>query len=94
MLMMENIKAFFGAALPWLMMGAAIAVFAARNTAGKKKGNSPSGDYGAEGMCIGMSLGVCIGALSDNVGLGLSLGMLAGLVAGSCIRKNSGGNAK
>lgn len=37
---MENIKAFFGAALPWLTMGIVIAIFAARSVASEKNSKS------------------------------------------------------
>ena len=94
MFVMENIKAFFHAATPWLMMGVVLAVFATRSASKEKSGTESEDSYSIEGMCIGMSLGACIGTLTDNIGPGLSLGMLTGLVIGSCIRKNTGGNTK
>lgn len=92
---MENIKAFFGAALTWLTMGIVIAIFAARSVASEKNSKKSEDNYGAEGMCIGMSFGTALGAtFGDHAGLGLSLGMLVGLAIGSCIQKTQGGNVK
>ena len=84
---MENVFDFLRAALPWIMVGLALAVFFARN-AGKKKNKEKTGDYGTEGMCLGMCLGTAIGAsFGNNTGIGISLGMLIGLAIGTCIKK-------
>lgn len=94
MFIMNNIRAFFSAALPWLTMGIVIAIFAARG-ASREKGNVKEEDnYSTEGMCLGMSFGVCLGTLFNSVGIGISLGMLVGLAIGSCLRKNQRGNTK
>lgn len=88
---MESITAFLAAALPWLVMGAVLAVLfvrAAKRKKVKKDHQKKKDDYGSEGMALGMCIGVAIAtALHWNVGLGLSLGMLLGLVAGSSMEK-------
>ena len=50
---METVFDFIRAALPWIIMGLLLAVYFAR-CAGKKKKEEQTGDYGAEGMCLGM----------------------------------------
>ena len=50
---MENVFDFLRAALPWIVMGLLLAVFAARS-AGKKKKEKEIDNYGIEGMCLGM----------------------------------------
>ena len=87
MLILENIRAFCGAALPWVVMGIAIAVLAAWGISRQKQGKNAEDNYGVEGMCLGMSFGAFLGAVFDSVGLSLSLGMLVGLAIGCCIRK-------
>ena len=88
---MDNVMEFLGAALPWLAIGIALAVFfvrAAKRKKVKKDHQKKKDDYGSEGMALGMCIGVAIAtALHWNVGLGLSLGMLLGLVAGSSMEK-------
>ena len=69
---MENILEFIRAALPWIAMGLLLAIFVARSAAKKRKNESKSDDYGAEGMCLGMCLGTAIGTSFDNnTGIGL-----------------------
>lgn len=94
MLLMNNIKAFFSAALPWLTLGTVIAILAARGVSRAKNDKKQEDHYSAEGMCVGMCMGVCFGAMFNSTGLGISLGMLVGLAIGSCIRKDQGGNVK
>lgn len=53
---MEAIIDFLRAALPWIAIGLLLAVFAARS-AGRKKKEKESDNYGTEGMCMGMCLG-------------------------------------
>ena len=76
-------KDFITAALPWIIIGIAIALLAVN--AGKRKKGA---DSMSEGMCIGMCVGVALGASGViDLGLGISLGMLAGMAVGSCIKK-------
>ena len=100
---MNGIMAFFSAALPWIVMGVALAIFFARETKRKErrkdrqektdqqeKANQQEkeDDFGAEGMALGMCFGVAIAtAMHWNIGLGLSLGMLLGLTIGSEMEK-------
>ena len=76
-------KEFMMAALPWICIGIAIALFAANHGAAKKaKGSDKEyGNYMTEGMCLGMCVGTALG------GNGLVYGMLAGLVVGIFIKK-------
>ena len=84
---MENVFDFLRAALPWIVMGLLLAVFAARS-AGRKKKEKEIDNYGIEGMCLGMCFGTAIGtALGNNTGIGISLGMLLGLAIGTGIKK-------
>ena len=88
---MENVFDFLRAALPWIVMGLLLAVFAARS-AGRKKKEKEIDNYGIEGMCLGMCFGTAIGtALGNNIGLGISLGMLMGLAIGTSIKKKRQG---
>ena len=76
-------KEFMMAALPWICIGIAIALFAANHGAAKKAKDSDkeSGNYMTERMCLGMCVGTALG------GNGLSYVMLVGLVIGMCIKK-------
>ena len=76
-------KEFMMAALPWICIGIAIALFAANHGAVKKakENDKEYGNYITEGMCLGM----CVGTALD--GNSLSLGMLIGMAIGMCIRK-------
>lgn len=88
---MEDIFDFLWAALPWIAVGLLLALFFARS-AGKKKKEAQTGDYGTEGMCLGMCLGTAIGtSFGNHTGIGISLGMLIGLAIGSCIKKETQG---
>ena len=88
---MKDAFSFIYAALPWIAIGLLLAVFFARS-AGKKKKEELSDDYGTEGMCMGMCLGTAIGTyLGNNTGIGISLGMLIGLAFGICIKKEDRG---
>ena len=89
---MEAVFDFIRAALPWVAMGLLLAVFAVRS-AGRKKKEEQTGDYGAEGMCLGMCFGTAIGtAFGNNIAIGLPLGMLFGLAIGSSIKKEEQNN--
>ena len=89
---MENVIDFIRAALPWIAVGLLLAVFFARS-AGKKKKEKQSDNYGTEGMCLGMCFGTAIGtAIENNTGIGITLGMLIGLAIGTCIKKEGQDN--
>ena len=74
---------FLMAALPWICIGIAIALFAANHGAAKKSKNSDKeyGNYMTEGMCLGMCIGTALG------GNGMICGMLIGLVVGMLVKK-------
>ena len=76
-------KEFLMAALPWICIGFAIALFAANHGAVKKAKDigKEHGNYMAEGMCLGVGVGTALG------GNGLIYGMLVGLVIGMFIKK-------
>ena len=89
---MKAVFDFIRAALPWVAMGLLLAVFAARS-AGTKKKEKESDNYGTEGMCLGMCFGTAIGtAIENNTGIGITLGMLIGLAIGTCIKKEGQDN--
>ena len=64
---MNAIMDFIRAAAPWVAMGLAVAILAARGVSRKKKGKKADGDYGTEGMCLGMCFGLLAGNLLENV---------------------------
>lgn len=76
-------KEFMMAALPWICIGIAIALFAANHGEVKKAKDSGKeyGNYMVEGMCLGEGVGAALG------GNGLIYGMLLGLVIGMYIKK-------
>ena len=76
-------KEFMMAALPWICIGIAIALFAVNHSVAKKAKNCDKGygNYMTEGMCLGMCVGTALG------GNGLIYGMLLGLVIGMFIKK-------
>ena len=78
-------KEFMMAALPWICIGIAIALFAVNHGATKKAKDSEKeyGNYMTEGMCLGMCVGTAFG------GNGLIYGMLLGLVVGMLIKKDN-----
>ena len=78
-------KEFMMAALPWICIGIAIALFAVNHGAAKKakENDKEYGSYMTEGMCLGMCVGTALG------GNGLIYGMLFGLVVGMLIKKDS-----
>lgn len=88
-------KDFIMAALPWMMMGIALAVFAVSYSAKKKRttdeektGKSGEWDnHGLLGMLLGMSLGLAVGSAGGHAGTGISTGMLLGLALGMCVKK-------
>ena len=77
-------REFAAAALPWIVIGIAVAVLLAYR--GKKKGEYET--CMTEGMCIGMCIGTAIGSSGIlDLGLGISLGMLLGELAVMNIKK-------
>lgn len=82
---------FIKAALPWVVMGVVIAIFAAQNSKRKKamgKDKKKQESYINEGMCVGLCLGVCIASAGVwDMGIGISLGLCAGLLIGSLVKK-------
>lgn len=94
---------FLLAALPWVLIGIAIAISVV--DFGRKKGklntkeqenldeaNSPNKDAKENYMSVGMCLGMCIGTVFSSTGIvplsyGISFGMLIGMVVGTCIKK-------
>lgn len=86
---MENVKDFVLAALPWVVMGVALAVvavlFAKREKNGKR---SVKETYMGEGMALGMLFGVAIGSSGAmELSTGLSLGLMLGMVIGMSMEK-------
>lgn len=77
-------KDFILAALPFILMGAAIIIV----TLNSKKNKET---YIPEGMCLGMSFGLMFSNLfnSDYMGISLSIGMIIGEVIGSFIKKEN-----
>ena len=74
---------FLMAALPWICIGIAIALFAVNHSAAKKakENDKEYGNYMTEGMCLGLCVSTALG------GNGLIYGMLLGLVVGMLIEK-------
>ena len=80
-------KDFITAALPWVMMGLALAVLAASYAREKKEDQKKRNELQLGGMALGMLLGVALGTtgLLENYSLGISLGALWGLVIGTVV---------
>lgn len=80
------------AALPWVLMGLALAIWAA--CAAKKSRQEKNGEgseqkgsnYMTDGMVLGMSVGAALW-LALDVSYCFGIGMLAGMAIGSCIKK-------
>ena len=75
---------FFFAALPWVMMGLALAIYFSR--LGAKKAGDGKGDVGR--LNFGFAMGLVAGGLVSFLGLvspgmGLGLGALLGVLFGS-----------
>lgn len=60
---MNDFLDFIRAAAPWVAVGLAAAILAARGTARKKKHEKQDTNYGTAGMCLGMCLGTAIGTV-------------------------------
>lgn len=80
-------KDFITAALPWVMMGLALAVLAASYAREKKEDQKKRNELQLGGMALGMLLGVALGitGLLENHALGISLGAPWGLVIGTAV---------
>ena len=86
---------FIRAAAPWIAVGLAVAILAARGVTKKRKGKKQDADYGMEGLSLGMCLGLLIGTMLESyTGIAISLGMLVGLTVGMCIPKRPGDGGK
>lgn len=88
------------AALPWVIMGIALAVLAVNFS--KKANNKTKVDveikdsedeednYMTLGMCLGMCIGSALGASGIiSISYGISFGMLIGMAVGSTIKKQN-----
>lgn len=76
---------FFISALPFIIIGLALALLFANKSIIKKDNN-----YMTEGMCIGMCLGVSLSTSFDvDMGIGIGCGMFFGEVIGLLIEKKS-----
>ena len=53
---MEYVFDFLRAALPWITIGLLLAAFFVRS-AGRKKKEEQTGDFGTEGMCLDTAFG-------------------------------------
>lgn len=82
---MNTILEFVRAALPWAILGVAVAVLCVRR-GGQQKQEKSRQDYSGKGMCLGMGLATALDG-TEHLGLGLSLGMLAGMAIGACVEK-------
>ena len=91
---------FLLAALPWVLMGVAVILFARHHAKSKRRtGNDAEteqpGDEKKSGenrMAEGMSLGMCFGVAISSSGvcdlaIGISMGMLLGMLVGMNIKK-------
>ena len=86
---MDNVKDFVLAALPWVLMGVALAVVATLFARREKTGRKPVKEtYMGEGVALGMLFGVAIGSTGTvELSIGLSMGLMLGMVVGMCIEK-------
>lgn len=93
--MMENLKEFLTAALPWVCMGLALAfgmkrlsVERARRNAAVTEEEKRAAERRSQSLATGICIGECLGialtqALQLNIAYGISLGMLAGVLFGA-----------
>ena len=82
-------KEFMMAALPWVVIGLALAVLCAAGIKRRSAQEAQGRNCMEEGMCIGMCVGCALGASGVvSLALGLSLGMLLGEVIGMQIKKD------
>ncbi|MDO4466455.1 MAG: hypothetical protein Q4C49_05540 [Bacillota bacterium] len=83
------IQDFLTAALPWIAIGVAVAIFFAsqRNTVHNNNGDK---NYVSMGIAIGMCFGVAFSCITDmNMGLGIAIGMVLGLSVGTSLEKKN-----
>jgi len=73
-------KDFVYAALPWVLMGLALAVFF-YGMANKRQKSEDKKDYYGMGIALGAAAGIAIGTALNDVGLVAGLGMLIGAAA-------------
>lgn len=80
-------KEFITAALPWVMMGLALAVLTVRYAREKKEDQKKRNELQLGGIALGMLLGVAPGTtgLLESHALGISLGALCGLAIGTAV---------
>lgn len=74
-------KDFIFAALPWVLMGLALAVFFANFAHNKKEETGEKNNFTGLGIAIGTAVGIAVGTALDNVGMGAGFGMLIGSCA-------------
>ena len=84
-------KDFIAAALPWVLIASAVAIFVAvnyRQSQRQKNGENVRQTRMNEGACFGICVGIAMGT-SDVMGLPLAIGMgmLMGEVLGMCLKK-------
>ena len=74
-------REFALAALPWICIGAAVAIFAVKHAVEKNKDDEAQETYMTEGMCLGLCVGVSLGSAA------MAPAMLVGLLIGMHIKK-------
>lgn len=76
---------FINAALPWVLIGIALAISLANHNSEEKSGGSQNTLY----MGIGMVFGIAAAAagILHSYALGVSIGILGGLAVGNARRK-------
>lgn len=87
-------KDFIFAALPWVLMGIALAICLTslhaktkRQTDMSKEEKEKDDDYGTIGMCMGLCIGMAVGTSFGHGPIGMSIGMLIGLAGGMTMKK-------
>lgn len=80
-------KAFISSALPWVLMGIALAILAANHCLERQKGEK-QGERIALGAALGLMLGVALNGcgLWESHALGLAIGPLWGMALASMFR--------
>ena len=86
---------FWTAALPWIVMGLAIAIWAVNCMRAKAEDSEEKKSEHKRRVSIGIGIGILLGVAFNIVGifenhaLGISLGMLWGMVIGNSIKTKS-----